>query len=353
MSEWAARRFWTDVTVEDMRVQYTFARDIWQKVNEANNAVISIRKVKTQLKERLAQSDDRRLARAASSLDDRASAVEANIYQVRNRSNQDPLNFPIKVNNRLANLLSMVERGDGRPNQGMRDVFQIMVTELTGYTTELQQIWQSWEHTFITGARFQIGTFDTGIDQSGSTGTALANDTGLSEDAFPGYTDGGVTCFDEGAEEVVPHPVTLTEGQVVTCTIANDDIAPELTVIKHVINDDGGDAVAGEWTMVVTATNPSDDSFPGAEAPGRPRRREEAALTTRNRLCGVPDTRRVVSAASSTVKCRTDSRHVAQIHARSCYRSAARTSSAVGLTIATSPTRTVGTVSLPRATERT
>ena len=72
-----------------------------------------------------------------------ASEVEANIYQVKNRSNQDPLNFPIKVNNRLANLMSMVERGDGRPNEGMREVFQIMVDELKGYTDRLQQIWDT------------------------------------------------------------------------------------------------------------------------------------------------------------------------------------------------------------------
>ena len=35
------------------------------------------------------------------------------------RSNQDPLNFPIKVTYRLASLLSMSERGDGRPRRGM------------------------------------------------------------------------------------------------------------------------------------------------------------------------------------------------------------------------------------------
>ena len=67
--------------------------------------------------------------------------MEANIYQVRNRSGQDPLNFPIKVNNRLANLLSMLERGDGAPNDGMREVFDIMVAELSGYTARLQEIW--------------------------------------------------------------------------------------------------------------------------------------------------------------------------------------------------------------------
>jgi hypothetical protein len=35
----------------------------------------------------------------------------------------------------------MVERGDGAPNDGMREVFAIMVEELNGYTTRLQQIW--------------------------------------------------------------------------------------------------------------------------------------------------------------------------------------------------------------------
>jgi hypothetical protein len=61
---------------------------------------------------------------------------------VRNRSNQDPLNFPIRVNNRLANLLSMSERGDGRPGSGMYEVFEIMVAELEGYTTRLEEVWR-------------------------------------------------------------------------------------------------------------------------------------------------------------------------------------------------------------------
>ena len=42
-------------------------------------------------------------------------------------------------------------------------------------------------------------------------------------------------------------------------------------------------------------------------------RREEAAQTTRNRLCGVPDTRRMVSAASSLGTCRCLTGHVAVV----------------------------------------
>jgi hypothetical protein len=133
----------TDVTDADLREQFDFARQIQAKVAEANSAVIAIRRAKVQLEERLEESDDGDLRRAADSFIASASEVEANIYQVRNRSGQDPLNFPIKVNNRLANLLSMVERGDGAPNDGMREVFGIMVEELEGYTTTLQGIWDN------------------------------------------------------------------------------------------------------------------------------------------------------------------------------------------------------------------
>jgi photosystem II stability/assembly factor-like uncharacterized protein len=137
-----ARNPWiTDVTDADLQAQYTFGLRIRDKVNEANGAVIAIRRVKAQLADRLEQSDDPALAEAGERLDSNASAVEADIYQVRNRSGQDPLNFPIKVNNRLANLLSMSERGDGRPMNNMEEIFQIMVDRLRGYTDRLEGVW--------------------------------------------------------------------------------------------------------------------------------------------------------------------------------------------------------------------
>ena len=132
----------TDVTEEDLVAQYEFGVQIRDKVHEANSAVIAIRNVKTQLGERLEASDDERLAEAGEGLEESASAVEADIYQVRNQSNQDPLNFPIRVNNRLANLLSMSEQGDGRPGSGMYAVYEIMVERLEGHLTRLQAVWE-------------------------------------------------------------------------------------------------------------------------------------------------------------------------------------------------------------------
>ena len=133
----------TDVTEEDLVAQYEFGVQIRDRVHEANSAVIAIRNVKTQLDERLEASDDERLAEAGEGLEESASAVEADIYQVRNQSNQDPLNFPIRVNNRLANLLSMSEQGDGRPGSGMYAVYEIMVERLEGHLTRLQAVWEN------------------------------------------------------------------------------------------------------------------------------------------------------------------------------------------------------------------
>ncbi len=114
------------------------------KATEANNAVIAIRRVKSQLDDRTKRANnDAALAAAGTTLRTNASAVEENVYQVRNQSGQDPLNFPIKVNNRLANLLAMSERGDGRPTTNMPEIFGILSTELKGYTDRLAQVWKS------------------------------------------------------------------------------------------------------------------------------------------------------------------------------------------------------------------
>ena len=137
------RNPWVEgVTDEDLVAQYELGVQIRDQVDRANRAVIEIRRVETELAERLeAVDDDETLMATAERLRAALDEVEGEIYQVRNRSNQDPLNFPIKVNNRLANLLSMSERGDGRPTSGMYEVFEIMVGTLEGLLGDLEEVW--------------------------------------------------------------------------------------------------------------------------------------------------------------------------------------------------------------------
>jgi hypothetical protein len=131
-----------EVTDADLHAQYQFGRKVRDRTEQANQAIIEIRRVKAQLDDRLTRSDDAQLRTAAGTLRTNAAGVEENVYQVRNQSGQDPLNFPIKVNNRLANLLAMSERGDGRPTTYMPEIFGILSAELKGYETTLATIWQ-------------------------------------------------------------------------------------------------------------------------------------------------------------------------------------------------------------------
>jgi Prealbumin-like fold domain len=64
--------------------------------------------------------------------------------------------------------------------------------------------------------------------------------------------------------------VTLKLGDDVTCTLTNNDIAPKLTVIKHVVNNDGGSATASAWSIHVKSGSSEVAGSPkaGKEAPG-------------------------------------------------------------------------------------
>jgi hypothetical protein len=58
---------------------------------------------------------------------------------------------------------------------------------------------------------------------------------------------------------------TANPGGNLTCTISFNDIAPTLTVIKHVVNDNGGTASAGDFTMSVAGDAVSNPAFTGSE----------------------------------------------------------------------------------------
>ncbi|HEY0461087.1 MAG TPA: hypothetical protein VGC97_18270 [Pyrinomonadaceae bacterium] len=86
-----------------------------------------------------------------------------------------------------------------------------------------------------------------------------------------GWSFVSLTCTDpDGGTSVVGDAATidLDPGEDIVCTFTNRFTPPKLIVIKHVINDNGGTKVAADFTMSVTATNPSPSSFPGAESPG-------------------------------------------------------------------------------------
>jgi hypothetical protein len=127
-----------NVSDADLQAQWDIASRIRDKVNEANQAVIKIRRIKTDVNAR-AKDAPKEVQDAAEQLNKALSAVEVDIYQVRNQSGQDPLNFPIKTNNRLASLLRVVVTGEGRPTGNVEPIFNELVAELKAETDRLDK----------------------------------------------------------------------------------------------------------------------------------------------------------------------------------------------------------------------
>ena len=125
------------VTTADLVEQFELASKIRDRTSEANEAVIQIRDVRVQLEERLEGSSDQGLIADGGRLLEEMTEVEEAIYQTKNRSNQDPLNFPIRLNNRLASLRRSVETGDAKPTDGAYAVFEELSGELDDHLGRL------------------------------------------------------------------------------------------------------------------------------------------------------------------------------------------------------------------------
>jgi len=111
------------VTLEDLQKQFDLAIKIRDEVSLCDEMVIAIRKAKAD-------------PAASANLRDNLSTLEEEIYQVRNRANEDPLNFPIKINNQIAALARTVETGDDPPTAQDYEVYKLLTGRLATIKTK-------------------------------------------------------------------------------------------------------------------------------------------------------------------------------------------------------------------------
>ena len=126
------------VTTADLRERFELAIEIRDRVSAANEAVIKVRDIEGQIAERLEETDEDEIEEQAHVVEENLNVVEAEIYQVRNQSNQDPLNYPIKLNNKLAALLGVVESSESRPTDQSYQVFEHLSALLDEQLSEME-----------------------------------------------------------------------------------------------------------------------------------------------------------------------------------------------------------------------
>jgi len=127
------------VTDQDLREQFDLAMNVRNKVTQANESVRLIRGIKQQIVDRKGKLDAKATAaaRALDDLEQSLSAVENEIYQTKLQSSQDPLNFPIKLNNKIATLQNVIESSDTAPTEQAYSVFRALSGRLDEQLTKL------------------------------------------------------------------------------------------------------------------------------------------------------------------------------------------------------------------------
>ncbi len=121
-----------ETDVAGMQRQFDFITDVNATVDKAHKSIKKIRKINEQLgafqKQYKDNEDVKELVEKAKTLSEQFSEIEKALYQTKNQSGQDPLNFPIRLTNKLGHLNSLVGMDDFPPTQ--QDV--AVKNELTG-----------------------------------------------------------------------------------------------------------------------------------------------------------------------------------------------------------------------------
>lgn len=129
-------------THADLQAQLDFLIEVRDKLTETHKAIKQIREVRSQVNaitRRLPddQAEKEQIEEAGKALVKKMTTIEEALYQTKNQSGQDPLNFPIRLNNKLAAVASTASAGDYRPT----DQAMAVKDELTaGVDAELAKL---------------------------------------------------------------------------------------------------------------------------------------------------------------------------------------------------------------------
>ena len=111
----------SEVSESEMKAQFDFINDINSKMTEIHKALKNVKKVRGQvglLKKSITdKTKHKELLDFADKLVKDMTKIEETLYQTKSKSGQDPLNYPIRLNNKLAHLNSLTRIGNYAPTQ--------------------------------------------------------------------------------------------------------------------------------------------------------------------------------------------------------------------------------------------
>jgi hypothetical protein len=132
----------SEASENDMKAQFDFINDINSKMTEIHKGLKNVKKVRGQiglLKKAIKdKKKHKELLDFADTLLKDMTKIEETLYQTKSKSGQDPLNYPIRLNNKLAHLNSLTRIGNYAPTQQAIDFKNEITKEID---TELAKLY--------------------------------------------------------------------------------------------------------------------------------------------------------------------------------------------------------------------
>lgn len=111
-------------TEADLDDQTAFLLSVRDKFSEIQKAIKDIRAVRSQVNEFTAKLDGQKELKAfADSVVKKMTAIEETLYQTKAKSGQDVLNYPIRLNDKIAGLFNVVASGQTAPSKQAKEAF--------------------------------------------------------------------------------------------------------------------------------------------------------------------------------------------------------------------------------------
>ena len=137
----------SETTLADATAQFNFINDINTKVTEIHKALKNVKKVRDQInslkKSMKGKEEHKDLLDYATALLKEMTTIEEILYQTKSKSNQDPLNFPIRLNNKLAHLNSLTRIGSYAPTQQAIDFKNVINKEIDNELAKLYELFDN------------------------------------------------------------------------------------------------------------------------------------------------------------------------------------------------------------------
>jgi photosystem II stability/assembly factor-like uncharacterized protein len=108
----------SEAAAEDYQARFDFLQEVIKKLDETHKAIEEMKALQSQISDFMSVqnlSAEDTITKAANALVSELDSLTNDLYQTKNRSEQDPINFPIKLNNKLAHLNSLVSVGNFGP----------------------------------------------------------------------------------------------------------------------------------------------------------------------------------------------------------------------------------------------